>query len=167
MFKSLFGKSSGPGLLDRLKAMNCGVEIGAFRWVTSSDPKVPAGPPFRTIVDHGIKTGIHGDGVHIAPLNPWSHIQYAVTGINSFGDQVNPGQHLTRQEALWLATAANKWFIEEDDLGSIEVGKLADLVLWSPAFFGVKPDLVLKLGTIAAAPMGDPNASIPTPQPVH
>ena len=52
-------------------------------------------------------------------------------------------------------------------LGSVEVGKLADLVLWSPAFFGVKPDLVLKLGTIAAAPMGDPNASIPTPQPVH
>ena len=52
-------------------------------------------------------------------------------------------------------------------VGSIEVGKLADLVLWSPAFFGVKPDLVLKGGTIAAAPMGDPNASIPTPQPVH
>jgi len=52
-------------------------------------------------------------------------------------------------------------------VGSVEVGKLADLVLWDPAFFGVKPELVLKLGTIAAAPMGDPNASIPTPQPVH
>ena len=52
-------------------------------------------------------------------------------------------------------------------VGSIEVGKLADLVLWSPAFFGVKPDMVLKGGVIAAAPMGDPNASIPTPQPVH
>tara|TARA_R110000787_G_scaffold152035_1_gene265784 strand:+ start:26408 stop:28120 length:1713 start_codon:yes stop_codon:yes gene_type:complete len=52
-------------------------------------------------------------------------------------------------------------------IGSVEVGKLADLVLWSPAFFGAKPDVVLKCGTIAAAPMGDPNASIPTPQPVH
>jgi urease subunit alpha len=52
-------------------------------------------------------------------------------------------------------------------IGSIEVGKLADLVLWRPAFFAVKPDLVLKGGTIAAALMGDPNASIPTPQPVH
>jgi urease subunit alpha len=52
-------------------------------------------------------------------------------------------------------------------VGSIENGKLADLVLWSPAFFGVKPDMVIKLGTIAAAQMGDPNASIPTPQPVH
>ena len=52
-------------------------------------------------------------------------------------------------------------------IGSIEPGKLADLVLWTPAFFGVKPDLILKGGMIAAAPMGDPNASIPTPQPVH
>ena len=52
-------------------------------------------------------------------------------------------------------------------VGSVEPGKLADLVVWSPAFFGVKPDLVLKCGSIAAAPMGDPNASIPTPQPVH
>ncbi len=52
-------------------------------------------------------------------------------------------------------------------VGSVEAGKLADLVLWKPMFFGVKPDLVLKSGTIAAAAMGDPNASIPTPQPVH
>jgi urease subunit alpha len=52
-------------------------------------------------------------------------------------------------------------------VGSIEEGKLADLVLWKPAFFGVKPSLILKSGMIAAAAMGDPNASIPTPQPVH
>ncbi|MFK7889634.1 MAG: urease subunit alpha, partial [Granulosicoccus sp.] len=52
-------------------------------------------------------------------------------------------------------------------IGSIEVGKRADLCLWHPAFFGVKPDMVLMGGSIAAAPMGDPNASIPTPQPVH
>ncbi|MFM1940270.1 MAG: urease subunit alpha [Burkholderiaceae bacterium] len=53
------------------------------------------------------------------------------------------------------------------EVGSIEVGKWADLVLWRPAFFGVKPSLILKGGSIAAALMGDPNASIPTPQPVH
>jgi len=52
-------------------------------------------------------------------------------------------------------------------VGSIEVGKLADLVFWKPMFFGVKPDTILKCGTIVAAAMGDPNASIPTPQPVH
>ncbi|MCY3701754.1 MAG: urease subunit alpha [Rhodospirillales bacterium] len=55
----------------------------------------------------------------------------------------------------------------DGEVGSVEVGKLADLVLWKPMFFGVKPDLVLKGGAIAAAAMGDPNASIPTPQPVH
>lgn len=54
-----------------------------------------------------------------------------------------------------------------DEIGSVEVGKLADLVLWQPAFFGVKPAMIIKGGMIAAAPMGDPNASIPTPQPVH
>ncbi|WP_317931807.1 urease subunit alpha [Halioxenophilus sp. WMMB6] len=54
-----------------------------------------------------------------------------------------------------------------DTVGSIEVGKMADLVLWKPAFFGVKPATIIKGGFIAAAPMGDPNASIPTPQPVH
>ena len=53
------------------------------------------------------------------------------------------------------------------EVGSVEPGKLADLVLWNPAFFGVKPAMILKGGMIAAAPMGDPNASIPTPQPVH
>ena len=53
------------------------------------------------------------------------------------------------------------------EVGSIEVGKLADLVLWSPGYFGVKPDLVIKGGSIVMAAMGDPNASIPTPQPVH
>lgn len=53
------------------------------------------------------------------------------------------------------------------EVGSLEVGKLADIVLWKPAFFGVKPAMIIKGGMIAAAPMGDPNASIPTPQPVH
>lgn len=52
-------------------------------------------------------------------------------------------------------------------IGSVEKGKMADLVLWWPAFFGVKPDCIIKGGSIVAAPMGDPNASIPTPQPVH
>ncbi len=54
-----------------------------------------------------------------------------------------------------------------DEVGSVEVGKLADLVLWKPAFFGTKPAMIIKGGMIVAAPMGDPNASIPTPQPVH
>ncbi len=131
-------------LLTRLKALGCGVERGAFRWVTSSDPKIVAGPPFRTIVDHGVQVGIHGDGVHIAPLNPWLHIYYATTGINSFGDQVNPGQHLTRAEALRLFTRNNSWFLRmENKIGSIEPGKLADLAVLDRDYFAV-PDAELK-----------------------
>jgi predicted amidohydrolase YtcJ len=131
-------------LLTRLQALGCGVEMGAFRWVTSSDPKVVAGPQFRTIVDHGIQAGIHGDGVHIAPLNPWLHIYYAVTGVNSFGDQVNPGQHLTRAEALRLFTRNNPWFMRmEGKIGSIEPGKLADLTVLDRDYFTV-PDIEIK-----------------------
>ena len=131
-------------LLSRLKALGCGVEMGAFRWVTSTDPKVVAGPPFRTIFDHGIQVGMHGDGVHIAPLNPWLHIYYAVTGVNSYGDQVNPGQHLTRAEAIRLFTRNNSWFLRmEDRIGSIEPGKLADLAVLDRDYFAV-PDAEIR-----------------------
>jgi predicted amidohydrolase YtcJ len=131
-------------LLDRLKALGCGVEMGAFRWVTSGNNTQVAGPQFRTIVDHGVQVGIHGDGVHIAPLNPWPHIYYAVTGVNSFGQQVNPDQHLTRQEALRLFTRNNAWFLKmEDRIGSIEVGKYADFAVLDRDYFTV-PDVEIK-----------------------
>ena len=131
-------------LLTRLKALGCGVQMGAFRWVTSSDPKVVAGPAFRTIVDHGIQVGIHGDGVHIAPLNPWLHIYYGTTGVNSFGDKVNGDQQLTRQEALRLFTCNNSWFLRmENKIGTIEVGKLADVTVLDRDYFAV-PDVQIK-----------------------
>jgi len=133
-----------PELLTRLKALGVGIEMAAFRWVTSSDPNEKVGPQFRTIVDHGIQAGIHGDGVHIAPLNPWPHIHYAVTGVNSFGAQVNPGQHLTRQEAISLFTRSNAWFLRmEDRIGSIEPGKLADLTVLDRDYFTI-PDADIK-----------------------
>jgi predicted amidohydrolase YtcJ len=131
-------------LLSRLKALGCGVQMGAYRWVTSSDPKVVVGPPFRTILDHGIQVGIHGDGAHIAPLNPWQHIYYAVTGINSFGAPVNGNQRLTRAEALRTFTRGNSWFLRmEDKIGSLEVGKLADLAVLDRDYFTV-PDADIK-----------------------
>jgi predicted amidohydrolase YtcJ len=136
-------------LLSRLKALGCGVEMGAFRWVTSSDPKVVAGPPFRTIMDHGIKVGIHGDGVHIAPLNPWLHIYYATTGVNSFGDRVNANQQLTRAEALGLFTRGNSWFLRmEEKIGSIETGKLADLAVLDRDYFTVSDAEIKKIRSV-------------------
>lgn len=133
-----------PDLLTRLQSMGCGVQMAAFRWVTSNDPKVTVGAPFRTILDHGIQAGMHGDGVHISPLNPWLHIYFATTGINSFGAQVNAGQHLTREEALRLFTRGNSWFLRmEDKAGSIEPGKLADLAVLNKDYFAV-PDQEIK-----------------------
>ena len=84
-----------------------------------------------------------------------------------------PGDHARRDNARVKRYIA-KYTINpaiaqglSHEVGSLEVGKLADIVVWTPAFFGVKPDLVIKGGSIAMAQMGDPNASIPTPQPVH
>lgn len=78
----------------------------------------------------------------------------------------NDNQRIKRYIAKYTINPAITHGIAHE-VGSIEVGKLADLVLWKPEFFGAKPSLILKGGFIAAAPMGDPNASIPTPQPVH
>ena len=136
-------------LLTRLKALGGGVEMGAFRWVTSNDPKVVVGPQFRTIVDHGIQAGIHGDGVHIAPLNPWLHIYFAVTGVNSFGDKVNGDQQITRQEALRLFTKGNSWFLRmEDKIGTIETGRLADLVVLDRDYFAVPEADIRKIRSV-------------------
>jgi predicted amidohydrolase YtcJ len=132
-------------LLSRLRKLGCGVQMAAFRWVTSSaDPKQIVGAPFRTIVDHGIQAGIHGDGVHIAPLNPWLHIYFATTGVNSYGVKVNGDQQITRQEALRLFTRGNSWFLRmEDKIGTIEPGKLADLVVLNKDYFTV-PEVEIK-----------------------
>jgi len=133
-----------PDLLNRLRALGCGVEMAAFRWVTSTDPKVIVGAQFRTIVDHGIQAGIHGDGVHIAPLNPWLQIYFATTGVNSLGDRVNGDQQITREEALRLFTRGNSWFLRmEDKIGSIEPGKLADLAVLNKDYFSI-PDQEIK-----------------------
>lgn len=78
----------------------------------------------------------------------------------------NDNQRIKRYIAKYTINPAIAHGIAHE-VGSIEQGKLADLVLWKPAFFGTKPSIIIKGGMIAAAPMGDPNASIPTPQPVH
>jgi predicted amidohydrolase YtcJ len=135
-----------PALLTRLKALGCGVQMGAFRWVTSApgDANVIVGPQFRTIIEHGIQTGMMGDGVHIAPLNPWQHIYFATTGVNSFGARVNGNEQLTREEAIRLFTRGNSWFLRmEEKIGTIEPGKLADLAVLDRDYFSV-PDVEIK-----------------------
>ncbi len=115
-------------LINRLKALNVGVQGGT--WTYSSGSGTASGSPFRMIVDSGIQAGIHMDGVHIAPLTPWFALYYATTGVNALGNLINVGQQITRREALRLYTRENAWHLNmEDRIGSIEPGKLADLVV--------------------------------------
>ncbi len=133
-------------LLSRLQSLGCGVQMAAYRWVTAGPGASGVGAPFRTIMDHGIQVGIHGDGAHIAPLSPWPHLYYATTGRSSFGEQVNAGQQLTRLEALRAFTMGNAWFLKmEDKIGSIERGKLGDLLVLDRDYFAVSDEDIKKV----------------------
>ena len=129
-----------PDHLARLKALNCGVSMSGFTWLNGVPRAdgLPLGPLYPQIIASGIPAGLHEDGVHIAPHNPWFAMHYATTGLNVLGQQINPGQQISRQQALYAYTRANAWYLNrENDLGSIEVGKLADLVVLDRDYFSV------------------------------
>jgi len=129
-----------PTQLSRLKALNCGVSMSGFRWLNGV-PRAdgaPVGPLFPQIIASGIPAGLHEDGVHIAPHNPWFALHYATTGLNVLGQQINPGQQISRQQALHAYTRGSAWYLNrEQDLGSVERGKLADLVVLDKDYFTV------------------------------
>jgi predicted amidohydrolase YtcJ len=119
-------------ILDRLEAMGAAVAVHPFQFLAGGG----GGPPLRTIVDSGVKVGAGSDSAQISTLNPWLVIAYMVTGRSLDGELINDGQQLTREEALRLYTSENGWFLrEEDRLGSIEPGKLGDLVVLSADYF--------------------------------
>ena len=118
--------------VNRFKAIGAGIAVHPFEYLAGAPG---AGPPMRMIVDSGIHVGAGSDAAQISTLDPWLMIYYMVTGKNAAGELINPGQTLTRMEALRLYTADNGWFLrEEDRLGSIEPGKLADIVVLSDDF---------------------------------
>lgn len=129
-----------PELADRAHALGMGVLVGWGPLRTGTD----VGPPYRTLVDHPIPVGYHSDGGDITVINPWLNLFTMVTGRNLSGEQILGGETLTRQDALWLATAANKWFIREDDIGSIEVGHHADLAVLDRDCFAVSDEDFLR-----------------------
>ena len=130
--------------INKLKALGGGLKVG---WgPTRTGTKV--GPPYRTILNSGINVGYHADGGDITVINPWLNFYTIITGKNLRGDLINEGQTLTRQETMWLATVANKWFIGEDDLGSIEVGNHADLVVLDRDYFFVADAEIPKIRSL-------------------
>jgi predicted amidohydrolase YtcJ len=123
--------------LERLKAIGAGVAVHG--WLYLSGTPQNFGPPFRTIVDSGIHVGAGSDAAAVSVFDPWLEIYYMVTGKNSAGEMINPGQQLTRMEAIHLYTAENGWYThEEDKMGTIEPGKFGDLVVLSNDYFDPK-----------------------------
>jgi predicted amidohydrolase YtcJ len=119
--------------LNRLKAIGAGVEVHAWTYLNGAPG---SGPPYRLILDSGIRAGGGSDAANVTSINPWLMIYHMVTGKNSAGELVNAGQQITREEALRLYTVNNGWFLrEEHKLGSIESGKLGDLVVLSGDYF--------------------------------
>jgi predicted amidohydrolase YtcJ len=151
-----------PGItqewIDRLQAIGGNLSLTGWQYLagnpTTSTVSPYAGPPFRMIVDSGnrpdgIHSGMSSDGMQIAPMNPWLHMYYATTGMNARGVLINPNQQITRQEVLALYTSKNGWFLrEEDDLGSIEEGKLADLVVLNSDYFTVSNEDLKKIRSV-------------------
>jgi predicted amidohydrolase YtcJ len=131
-------------LANRAHDMGMGVLVGwgPLRSATSS------GPHYRLVFDHPITVGYHADGGDISLINPWLNFYTMITGNNLSGENFLGDQTLTRWETLWLATAANKWFINEDDVGSIEVGNHADLAVLDRDFFTVPDEDIRRIRSL-------------------
>jgi hypothetical protein len=154
-----------PGItkdgIERMQKLGGGLSLTGWQYLAGNLPNpatgtdaLYAGPPFRMIVDNsylpdGVHAGMSSDGMQIAPMNPWLHMYYATTGINTKGDLINPNQQISRQEVLELYTSKNGWFLrEEDQLGSIEEGKLADLVVLNSDYFTVSNEDLKKIRSV-------------------
>ena len=134
--------------VQRLEALGGGVNLTPYEYFNTTNP---GGPPYRMLVDSGIPVGLSSDGMQIAPMNPWIHAYYATTGVNALGKQINPGQQLTRVEVLEHFTSANRWFLggrDEDLLGTLEVGRLGDVVVLSDDYFKVAAADLKKLHSV-------------------
>ena len=135
-----------PQYIEKLKNLGGGISVvGAWRWLTGTTAQ--NGPPFRDILASGIPTGMSSDGMQISLMSPWINLYYVVTGKNARGVLINGSQTLSRRDALRLYTSANGWFLNaEDKLGTIEPGKLADLVVLNGDYFDERevPDEKLK-----------------------
>jgi predicted amidohydrolase YtcJ len=138
-----------PMTLNRMKAL--GVAVRAHGWRFLAGTAGQAGPPYRMLLDSGIHVGTGMDGAQAAPIDPWLNVYYMVTGKNVRGELINDGQQITRQEAVWLYTGANGWFSrEENTLGSIEVGRLADVAVLNADVFDPKavPDEAIRVHAV-------------------
>lgn len=146
------GRGGDLSQVKRLQAMGMGVKLqsqgyhfSGSGWQSNSN----AGPFYRTLLDSGVPVGVGSDGALVGSINPWHTIYYMVTGNNMNGKLVNPGQTLTRLEALRMHTINNTWFsFEEAKLGSLEVGKKADLVVLNEDYLTIPEEHIRGLKSV-------------------
>jgi predicted amidohydrolase YtcJ len=130
-----------PDQIERLKRIGVGVRVQDHDYIRNTNSSWNPGPPYRTLLESGIKMGAGSDSAVVGALNPWLGIYFMVTGKDAGGELLLPGQQISRKDALRLYTAANAWFnFEEKELGSIETGKLADLVVLDKPYFEVSDE---------------------------
>jgi hypothetical protein len=131
-----------PQTLQSMKAIGVGMALHGWKYLQGGQGTPagqPAGPPYRTILESGIHAGAGSDAGDISVLDPWFEIYYMVSGKDCTGALINSGEQVTREQALRMYTADNGWFFhEESELGSMETGKLGDLVVLSDDYFDPK-----------------------------
>lgn len=138
-----------PGQIERLKAIGVGVRVQDHDYIRNESSSWKPGPPFRTLLTSGIEMGAGTDSGVVGALNPWLAVYFMVTGKDAGGEVILPGEQIGRKEALRLYTAANAWFnFEENDLGSIEAGKLADLVVLDRPYLTVDDEEIKQIESL-------------------
>ena len=135
-----------PNQVKRLQQIGVGVRVQDHDYIRNSNSSWKAGPPYRTLLESGIRMGAGSDSAVVGALNPWLGLYFMVTGKDASGELLLPGQQIGRKDALRLYTAANAWFnFEEQDLGSIEAGKLADLVVLDKPYLQISNDEIKQM----------------------
>jgi predicted amidohydrolase YtcJ len=138
-----------PAQIERLKTIGVGVRVQDHDYIRNESTSWKAGPPFRTLLESGIEMGAGTDSGVVGALNPWLAIYFMVTGKDAGGELILPGEQIGRKDALRLYTAANAWFnFEEDDMGSIEAGKLADLVVLDRAYLDISDEEIKQIKSL-------------------
>ena len=152
--------------ISRLKAIGSGVTVQNSPYLLGS-----SGPPYRDLVDSGIRVGGGTDASAISPLSPWISLYHMVTGRVASGNVSNAGQQISRMQALRLYTTGSAWFtFDDEELGSIETGKLADLVVLSADYLTVPDEEIRTISSVltiiggkvvhAAAEFADPMTAV-------
>jgi len=133
--------------LPRLKAlMELGAGASAQTWTYLS---AAGGPPFRRIVDSGIRSAVGTDSTNVSALDPWLALFYMTTGRNAAGTLTNDGQQISRLEALRLYTEGAAWFSFDDhQIGSFAAGKYADLAVLSDDYLTVVDNKIRKIESV-------------------